>query len=140
MCFIPKNIHNELFNGVRQFRWQHLSPVVSTFSTSIRLLSSFFTKHCILPLSFSISLSLSAPLSLFFFCGTPSLFLISSFSLRFQYCHPSMLPPSGNYCIETALRAVDNALTLFRVWPIENVGAILVHANAAAYADNMNGC
>ena len=42
MCFIPMNVHNELFNGVRQLRWRHLSPVVSAFSTSIRLLSSFF--------------------------------------------------------------------------------------------------
>ena len=42
MCFIPMNLHNELFNGVRQLRWRHLSPVVSTFSTSTRLLSSFF--------------------------------------------------------------------------------------------------
>ena len=38
MCFIPLNVHNELFNGACQFRWQHHSPVVSTFSTSIRLL------------------------------------------------------------------------------------------------------
>ena len=42
MCFIPMNVHNELFNGVRQVRWRHVSPVVSTFCTSIRLLSSFF--------------------------------------------------------------------------------------------------
>ena len=42
MCFIPMNLHNELFNGVRQLRWRHLSPVVSTFSTSTRLLSSLF--------------------------------------------------------------------------------------------------
>ena len=42
MCFIPMNVYNELFNGVRQLRWRHLSPVVSTFYTSIRLLSSFF--------------------------------------------------------------------------------------------------
>ena len=41
MCFIPMNIHNELFNGVRQLRWQHLLPLVSTCSTSIMLLSSF---------------------------------------------------------------------------------------------------
>ena len=34
MCFVPMNLYNELFNGVRQLRWQHLSPVVSTFSTS----------------------------------------------------------------------------------------------------------
>ena len=27
---------------------------------------------------------------------------------------------------------MDNALTLFRVWPIENVGAIFGHASAAA--------
>ena len=42
MCFIPMNVHNELFNGVRQLRWRHLSPVVSALSTSIGLLSSFF--------------------------------------------------------------------------------------------------
>ena len=41
-CFIPMNVHNELLNGVRQLRWRHLLPVVSTFSTFIRLLSSFF--------------------------------------------------------------------------------------------------
>ena len=35
MCFIPMNVHNELFNGVRQLRWRHLSPVVSALSTSI---------------------------------------------------------------------------------------------------------
>ena len=54
MCFIPMNARNELFNGVRQLKWQHLPLVVSTFSasTDIRLLSSFFIKHCILPLSF----------------------------------------------------------------------------------------
>ena len=55
MCFIPMNIHNEQFNGVRQLRWQHLTPVVSTLSTSNRLLSFFFIKHCILPPSFSLS-------------------------------------------------------------------------------------
>ena len=37
-------------------------------------------------------------------------------------------------------RAVDNALTLFRVWPFKNVGAILGHANAAVLTDNMQGC
>ena len=30
-------------------------------------------------------------------------------------------------------RAVDNAFTLFRVWPIKNVGAMFGHASAAAY-------
>ena len=49
MCFVPMNVHNELLNGVRQLRWQHLSLVVSTFSKSIRLLSSLFIKHCMLP-------------------------------------------------------------------------------------------
>ena len=71
MCFIPMNVHNELFNGVRQLRWQHLSPVVSTFSTSIRLSSSFFHKALHPP---SLFLSLSVPLSLFTFYGTPSRF------------------------------------------------------------------
>ena len=44
MCFISP------FKDVCQLRWQQLSPVVSRFSTSIRLLSS-------LPLSVHLSLS-----------------------------------------------------------------------------------
>ena len=82
ICFIPMNVHNELFNGVRQLRWQHLSPVVSTFSTSIRLVSSFFIKHCTLP---PISLCFCPPvsLSLFSFCDTHPAFLIRGFPLRF---------------------------------------------------------
>ena len=35
VCFISMNVQNELVNDVCQLRWQHLSPVVSTFSTSI---------------------------------------------------------------------------------------------------------
>ena len=35
MCFIPMNVYNELFNGVRQLRWQQLSAVVSTFSSGM---------------------------------------------------------------------------------------------------------
>ena len=74
MCFIGSlqmNVHNELFNGVRQLRWQHILPVVSPFSTSIRLLSSFFKKALHPP---SLFLFVSVHLSLFSFCGTPSHF------------------------------------------------------------------
>ena len=75
MCFSPMNGHNEMFNGVRQLRWRHLSPVVSTFSTSIRLLSSSnVIYHCI-PLSGHTSLSLSVV--------PHPVFLISGISLRF---------------------------------------------------------
>ena len=35
---------------------------------------------------------------------------------------------------QACVRAVDYALTLSRVWPIKNVGTILGHASAAAYA------
>ena len=56
-------VHNELLNGVRQLRWQHLSPVVSTFSTSIRLLSYFFRK-ALHPSSLPLSLSFCASVSL----------------------------------------------------------------------------
>ena len=48
-----------LFNGVRQLRWQHLSPAISTFSTSVRLVSSFLIGHCILPPSFCPAVFLS---------------------------------------------------------------------------------
>ena len=81
MFFIPVNVHKELFNGVRQLRWQHLSLVVSTFSTSIRLLSSFFIKHCTLPLPF---LSLFLSICLYSLSVVPHpVFLTSGLSLRF---------------------------------------------------------
>ena len=80
MCLIPMNVHTELFNGVHQLRWQHLSPVVSTFSTSNRLLSSFFIQHCTLPPSFSLFLSLClSSLSMVLHL----VFLISGLSLLF---------------------------------------------------------
>ena len=83
MSFIAMNVHNELFNGVRQLRWQHFSPVVSTFSTSIRLLPSLFHKALHPP-------SLFLSIGLFSFCGSPSLFLISGRSLMLMYfsCNP----------------------------------------------------
>ena len=76
MCFIPMNVHNELFNGVRQLRWRHqvLSPVVSTFSTSI-LLFHIALHPLFLSLSVHMSLSLSVVLH--------PVFLISGLSLRF---------------------------------------------------------
>ena len=80
MCFIPMNVHNELFNGVRQLRWQHVSPVVSKFSKSIILLSSFFIKHCIPSPYFSLFLFLC--LSSLSVVPHP-VFLISGLSLRF---------------------------------------------------------
>ena len=94
MCFILMNVHNELFYGVRQLRCQHLSPVVSTFSTSIRLLSSFFIQHCVLHSSSSLCLSICLT-----FCGTPSSFpnnYLWSFPavlemLMFSSCNPKFL-------------------------------------------------
>ena len=83
MCFIPMKVHNELFNGVHQLRRRHLSPVVSTFSTSIRLLSSFFIIALHPPSLFSLSLSVHMSLSL---SVVPHpVFLISGPSLRFGY-------------------------------------------------------
>ena len=77
ICFIPMNVHHELFNGVRQLRWQHLSPVVSTFSTSIRL---FLLFHIALhPHFFSLSVHMSLSLSMV----PHPVFLISGLSLRF---------------------------------------------------------
>ena len=82
MCFIPMNVHNELFNGVRQLIWQHISSVGSYFSTSIRLLSSIFIKHCTLPPFLSVSVRLSLCLSSLSVVRHP-VFLISGLSLRF---------------------------------------------------------
>ena len=139
MCFIPMNIHNEQFNGVRQLRWQHITPVVSTLSTTNRLLSFFFIKHYILPPSLFLS-----------FCGTPSRFhnllvvfpgclkmlMFSSCNSKFfpvkhihypvnlssdhfhtdavvpssDHCRTeTVLPPSEHYCIETVAQSVDHS-------------------------------
>ena len=79
MCFIPMNVHNELFNGVRQLRWRHLSPVASTCSTSIRLLSSFFIIIALHPYCLSLSIHMSLSLSVV----SHPVFLISGLSQRF---------------------------------------------------------
>ena len=79
MCFIPMNVHNELFNGVRQLRWQHLSSVVSTFSTSIWLIL-LFHKALHPP---SLFPSLSVHLSLFLSVIPHPVCLISGISLWF---------------------------------------------------------
>ena len=65
MFFIPMHVHNELFNGVRQVRWQHLSHVhvVSIFSKSIWYPP--FSFKALRPPSFVLSVS---------FCGTLSRF------------------------------------------------------------------
>ena len=84
------NVHNELFNGVRQPRWQHFSPVVSTFSTFIRLLSSFFIKHCI-PLSLSDHFHTDAVVPSSDHCRTEA-----------------VLPPSDHYFLETVAPSSDH--------------------------------
>ena len=115
-----------------QLKWQHLSPVVSTFSTSSRLLSFFFLKHCILPPS-----SLSVPsMSRFLH----PVFVISGLSLRFRdvdqcfllaiqsslqkdtftiqwlavnpssdnFYTDAIVPSSDQYCIETVAPSGDH--------------------------------
>ena len=85
MCFIPMNVHNELFNVVRQLRWQHISSVVSTFSTSIRLLFMHLFHKA---LSLSVHLSLSVV--------PHPVFLISGIFLQFgdvkvSSCNPKFV-------------------------------------------------
>ena len=75
MCFVPINVHNELFNSVRQLRWQHLSPVVSTLSTPITAFILLFHK-ALHPPSLFLSLCLA-------FLSFHHVFLISGLSLRF---------------------------------------------------------
>ena len=77
MCFIPMNVHNELFNGVRQLRWRHISPVVSTFSTSIMQAVILLFHIALHPpvLSPSVHMSLSVV--------PHPVFIISGLSLRF---------------------------------------------------------
>ena len=67
------NIHNELFNVVRQLRWQHISPVVSTFSIRLLFMHLF---HKALSLSVHLSLSVVPH----------PVFLISGIFLQFMSC------------------------------------------------------
>ena len=105
---IPMNVHNELFNGVRQLRWQHLSPVVSTFSTSIRLLSSVF-------LISGLSCSLEI---LMFFTVRHIQYPVNPSSYHFHtgavvpssdHCRTgTVLPPSDHYCIDIVAPSSDH--------------------------------
>ena len=114
-------------NGVCELRWQHISPVVSTFSTSIRLLSSFFIKHCILPTSFSLFLWYPIPFSLLvvFPCGLEMLMFSSCkpkfFAVRHIHyrCYPgnpssdhfhnnAVVPPSDHYCFDLGAPSGDH--------------------------------
>ena len=70
MCFIPMNVHNELFNGVRQ------AQVATPFACSLNI---FYIYQAFILLFKalhppSLFLSLSVPLSLFSFYGTQSRF------------------------------------------------------------------
>ena len=80
MCFIPMNVHNELFNGVRQLRWQHLSPVVSTLCSYQAVIRLFhIALHPpFLSLSAHMSLSLCPYVSLSLFLWYPIPFAIAS--------------------------------------------------------------
>ena len=121
MCFIPMNVHNELFNDVRQLRWRHLSPVVSIFSTSIRLLSSFFI-IALHPPSLSLSVHMSLSLSMV----PHPVFLINGLSLRFgdvdvfflqsrvfllQHIHYPVNPSNDYFHIDTVVPSSDHCHT-----------------------------
>ena len=93
----------------------------STFSTSIRLLSSFFIKHCILFHSVSVHLSL------FSFCGAPQSSLPLDTYMHYPVkpsgdhfpadavvpssdhcCTDALLTPSDHYCMETVAPSGDH--------------------------------
>ena len=127
MCFNPMNIHNvnEQFNGFRQLRSQHISPVglLSTCSTC------FYPAFSLQPPSLFLSLAL--------FLWYPSRFLISGLSLLFgdvdvfflqskvfcsytftiqtdavvpssDHCRTeTVLPPSDHYCIDAVAPSGD---------------------------------
>ena len=121
MCFIQMNVHKELFNGVRQLRWQHLSPVVSIFSAYIHLLSTFFIKHCILPPSFSLFLSICISslsvvlhpvfLIVVFPCGLEML-MFSSCNPKFfavRHIHYPVKPSSDHFHTDTVVPSSDHS-------------------------------
>ena len=144
MCFLPMNVHNKLFNGVRQLRWRHISPVVSTFSTSIRLLSSFFIIALhppFLSLYVHMSLSLSVvPHPVFLINGLPcglEMLMFSSCNPKFfavrhihypvnpsnVYCHTDAVVPSSDHCrTEIVLPPSDH-------YCIDSRFKIFIHSN-----------
>ena len=79
MCFIPINVHDRTVQWCSSAQMATPFACSSPFSTCIRVLSSFFTKDCILTPHFSLFLSMCLSLS---FCGTHPVFLISGLSLR----------------------------------------------------------
>ena len=126
MCFIPMNVHNELFNCVRQLRWQHLSPVVSTFSTSIwsgcypsfsySTASPFSPSFCpyvsislsVVPHPVFLISGLSCGLEMLMFSSCkPKFFAVDYFNTgavvpSSDHCRTEIvLPPSDHNCIES---------------------------------------
>ena len=110
------NIHNEQFNGVRQLRWQHLTPVVSTFSTDLHAFILLFHKTLHRP---SLFLSLSHPvfiisgISLLF--GDVDVFFLQSkvflqtHSLSRDHFYTDAVVPSSDHCrTETVLSPSDH--------------------------------
>ena len=116
------NVHNELFNGVRQLRWQHLSPLASTFFYIYQAFILLFHKA---PLPLSLSLFLSICLSLSFSVVPHPFFLNSGLSLRFgdvdvfflqskvlcSYTHSLVNPSSDHFHTDAVVPSSDHCRT-----------------------------
>ena len=119
-CFISP------FNGVCRLRWQHLSPVVSTFSTSILLFHKALHPPSLF-LSVSVQLSLYVvPHPVFLLSGLPcglEMLMFSScnpnlFAVRHihypvnpssDHFHTDAVVPSSDHCrIDTVLPPSDH--------------------------------
>ena len=84
--FISMNVHHKLFNGVRQLRWLHLSPVGPSYNMVYIYQAFIIIFHKALhPHSLLLSLSLHLSLSLFLWYPIPYVFLISCISLQFGH-------------------------------------------------------
>ena len=100
MCVIPMNVHNELINGDRQLRGQH---VLFTCSYNIFYIYQAFILRfhkALHPPSRFLSPSFCPPASLFF-CGTPSRYLTSGISLRFRDGDVFFLPIQSYLQLDT---------------------------------------
>ena len=116
-CFTQTTVHSELCNGVLQLRLQHCSPIlhISTCSSSIRLLSSFFI--VVFPCGLDDMLMFSSCNPNFFavrhihYPANQSRDHLNTYAVvpSSDHCRTeTVLPPGDHYCFDTVAPSGDH--------------------------------
>ena len=132
------------------------APFVSTCSTSIRLVSSFFIKHCILHPSFSLSFYLSVPLSLSSLSAVPhpvcrisgfpsglEMLMFSSYNPKFLAITNMYYPvntSSDNFHTNAVVPSSDHCRTLAVLPPSGHYGIGTVSPSSDHYLLSSDHC